>query len=71
MYAIRSYYDPMAELRAFFMALETHIWKVPVVLYRKYNESQLEDLQIKAAADLGGLLRITSYNVCYTKLLRC
>jgi len=48
--------NPMAELRAFFMALETHIWKVPVVLYRKYNESQLEDLQIKAAADLGGLL---------------
>ena len=48
--------NPMAELRAFFMALETHIWKVPVILYRKYNESQLEDLQIKAAADLGGLL---------------
>lgn len=48
--------NPMAELRAFFMALETHIWKVPVILYRKYNESHLEDLQIKAAADLGGLL---------------
>jgi len=48
--------NPMAELRAFFMALETHIWKVPVVLYRKYNEGQLEDLQIKASADLGGLL---------------
>ncbi len=48
--------NPMAELRAFFMALETHIWKVPVILYRKYNESQLEDLQIKASADLGGLL---------------
>jgi (E)-4-hydroxy-3-methylbut-2-enyl-diphosphate synthase len=46
----------MAELRAFFMALETHIWKVPVILYRKYNESQIEDLQIKAAADLGCLL---------------
>ena len=47
--------NPMAELRAFFMALETHIWKVPVILYRKYNESQIEDLQIKAAADLGCL----------------
>jgi (E)-4-hydroxy-3-methylbut-2-enyl-diphosphate synthase len=45
----------MAELRAFFMALETHIWKVPVILYRRYDESQLEDLQIKASADLGGL----------------
>jgi len=48
--------NPMAELRAFFMALETHIWKVPVILYRRYNESSLDDLRIKAAADLGGLL---------------
>ncbi|WP_163325843.1 (E)-4-hydroxy-3-methylbut-2-enyl-diphosphate synthase [Draconibacterium mangrovi] len=48
--------NPMAELRAFFMSLETHIWKVPVVLYRRYNESRLDDLQITAAADLGGLL---------------
>ena len=47
--------NPMAELRAFFMSLETHIWKVPVILYRKYNEDNLEDLQIKASADLGGL----------------
>jgi len=48
--------NPYAELRAFFMMLETHIWKVPVILYRKYNEEKLEDLQIKASADLGGLL---------------
>ncbi|KJF44044.1 hypothetical protein LH29_00425 [Draconibacterium sediminis] len=48
--------NPMAELRAFFMSLETHIWKVPVILYRRYNESRLEDLQITASADLGGLL---------------
>ncbi|MCK3686190.1 (E)-4-hydroxy-3-methylbut-2-enyl-diphosphate synthase [Maribellus sp. YY47] len=48
--------NPMAELRAFFMALETHIWKVPVILHRRYNESHLEDLQIKSSADLGGLL---------------
>ncbi len=47
--------NPMAELRAFFMALETHIWKVPVILYRNYKEDVLEDLQIKASADLGGL----------------
>jgi (E)-4-hydroxy-3-methylbut-2-enyl-diphosphate synthase len=47
--------NPMAELRAFFMALETHIWKVPVILYRRYNESELEDLQIKASCDLGAL----------------
>lgn len=48
--------NPMAELRAFFMALETHIWKVPVILYRRYNEGSLDDLRIKASADLGGLL---------------
>ncbi len=48
--------NPFAELRAFFMTLESHIWKVPVVIFRKYNERYLENLQIKAAADLGGLL---------------
>ncbi len=48
--------NPMAELRAFFMALETHIWKVPVILYRKYDDDNLGDMHIKAAADLGGLL---------------
>jgi (E)-4-hydroxy-3-methylbut-2-enyl-diphosphate synthase len=48
--------NPLAELRAFFMTLETHIWKVPVILYRKYNASTREDIQIKASADLGGLL---------------
>jgi (E)-4-hydroxy-3-methylbut-2-enyl-diphosphate synthase len=48
--------NPLAELRAFFMSLETHIWKVPVILYRKYNETRREDLQIKASCDLGGLL---------------
>ncbi len=48
--------NPMAELRAFFMALETHIWQVPVILHRTYNEDRLQDLHIKASADLGGLL---------------
>lgn len=48
--------NPLAELRAFFMSLETHIWKVPVILYRKYNETNREDIQIKASCDLGGLL---------------
>lgn len=70
--------NPMAELRAFFMALETHIWKVPVILYRKYNEAELEDLQIKASADLGGLfldgygdgicLSNDSENITFTEL---
>ncbi len=48
--------NPLAEMRAFFMALESHIWQVPVVLMRSYNEHSLEDLQIKASIDLGGLL---------------
>ncbi len=48
--------NPYAELRAFFMNLETHIWKVPVIIHRKYKESRLENLQIKASIDLGGLL---------------
>jgi len=48
--------NPFAELRAFFMTLESHIWKVPAIILREYNEQNLEDLQIKAAADLGGLL---------------
>ncbi|HNZ67804.1 MAG: (E)-4-hydroxy-3-methylbut-2-enyl-diphosphate synthase [Prolixibacteraceae bacterium] len=48
--------NPFAELRAFFMMLETHIWKVPVIIFRSYSERKLEDLQIKASADLGGLL---------------
>lgn len=47
--------NPFAEFRAFFMMLETHIWKVPVIISRRYNERSLEDLQIKASADLGGL----------------
>ncbi len=59
--------NPYAELRAFFMMLETHIWKVPVILYRRYNERSLEDLHIKASADLGGLF-IDGYGdgVCLT-----
>jgi (E)-4-hydroxy-3-methylbut-2-enyl-diphosphate synthase len=48
--------NPMAELRAFFLALDTHIWKVPVILYRKYDNDNLGDMHIKASADLGGLL---------------
>ncbi len=48
--------NPMAELRAFFTLLELHIWKIPVILYRRYNELILDDLRIKASIDMGGLL---------------
>ncbi|MFV0554152.1 MAG: (E)-4-hydroxy-3-methylbut-2-enyl-diphosphate synthase [Mangrovibacterium sp.] len=48
--------NPLAEMRAFFMTVESHTWQVPIVLMRVYAEQNLEDLQIKAAVDLGGLL---------------
>jgi len=62
--------NPFAELRAFFITLESHIWKVPVIIFRKYNERYLENIQIKAAADLGGLL-IDGYGdgICITNEL--
>jgi len=44
-----------AEMRAFFMELDAHIIKCPVILFRAYNENNYEDLLIKASTDLGGL----------------
>ncbi|HKK81353.1 MAG TPA: (E)-4-hydroxy-3-methylbut-2-enyl-diphosphate synthase [Prolixibacteraceae bacterium] len=44
-----------ADMRAFFMLLESIICRLSVVLWGHYNESKLEDLQLKAATDLGGL----------------
>ncbi|TKG93407.1 4-hydroxy-3-methylbut-2-en-1-yl diphosphate synthase [Puteibacter caeruleilacunae] len=48
--------NAMAEMRAFCMFLDAHICKVPILLYRKYNETRMEDLIIKASTDLGALL---------------
>ncbi len=48
--------NPLAEMRAFFITLESHIWQVPVILFRSYKEEHLQDLQVKASIDLGGLL---------------
>jgi (E)-4-hydroxy-3-methylbut-2-enyl-diphosphate synthase len=44
-----------ADMRAFFMLLESIICRLSVVLWGHYNEKKLEDLQLKAATDLGGL----------------
>lgn len=44
-----------AEMRAFFMELDAHICKNPVILYRKYNEDNYENLLLRASTDLGGL----------------
>lgn len=46
----------VGEQRAFFHALLNAGCEVPVIICRKYNENDLQLLQIKAAADLGVLL---------------
>jgi (E)-4-hydroxy-3-methylbut-2-enyl-diphosphate synthase len=46
----------VGEQRAFFHTLLNAGCSIPVVLYRKYAENDLQHLQIKAAADLGVLL---------------
>lgn len=44
-----------AEMRAFFMTLESIVCRLSVVLCGNYRENNLENLQIKAATDFGGL----------------
>ncbi len=45
-----------ADMRAFFMMLESIVCRLSVVLWGHYDEHRLEDLQLKAATDFGGLL---------------
>lgn len=47
--------NSFAEMRAFFMELDAHICKNPVILHRSYKTSNYEDLLLKASTDLGGL----------------
>lgn len=47
--------NALAELRAFFMELDAHICKNPVILHCSYNENNYETLLLKASTDLGGL----------------
>ena len=47
--------NPVGEMRAFFCRLAAAHIDAPVVLARDYAESDLESLQLKAAADLGPL----------------
>jgi (E)-4-hydroxy-3-methylbut-2-enyl-diphosphate synthase len=51
-----SHVNGVGEQRAFFHALLRHDCRTPVVICRRYRESLAEDLQVKAAADLGTLL---------------
>ena len=48
--------NPVGEFRAFFHTLLNANCTTPVVICRKYAENNSEDLQIKAAADIGSLL---------------
>ena len=45
----------LGDMRAFFMELDAHICKNPVILHRSYREDDYENLLIKASTDLGGL----------------
>ncbi len=47
--------NSFAEMRAFFMELDAHICKIPVILHRSYKKSSYEDLLLAACTDLGGL----------------
>ena len=48
--------NPVGELRALVHKLTVSGAKAPVIMYRRYSESTVESLRIKAAADLGVLL---------------
>ena len=48
--------NPVGEMRAFFHRLLAENITVPVIIARHYNEANVESLQIKVGADLGGLL---------------
>lgn len=51
-----SHKNPVGEMRAFFHRLLVENITVPVIIARHYNETNVESLQIKVGADLGGLL---------------
>lgn len=44
-----------ADMRAFFMIMDSIVCRLSVVLCGQYNEKRLQDLQLKAAIDFGGL----------------
>ncbi len=48
--------NPVGEMRAFFHKLMLAGCTTPVVIQMKYNENDIEALQVKAGADMGALL---------------
>ena len=75
MYAIRSYYDNNGKAVTGLQAVDsTHpaynldgMDNIILLYTRRYSE---QPLVVKGAGAGPGVTRITSYNVCYTKLLR-
>jgi (E)-4-hydroxy-3-methylbut-2-enyl-diphosphate synthase len=51
-----SHVNGIGEQRAFFHALLSRHCPAPVVIRRKYSETEIENLQLKASVDLGTLL---------------
>ncbi|MCE1197334.1 MAG: (E)-4-hydroxy-3-methylbut-2-enyl-diphosphate synthase [Marinilabiliales bacterium] len=47
--------NSFAEMRAFFMELDAHICKIPVILHRSYKKNDYEALLLRSCTDLGGL----------------
>lgn len=54
--ASSTHINPVGELRALVHKLAMEDVKTPVIIHRKYNETSVESLRIKASADLGVLL---------------
>ncbi len=54
--AYSNHINPVGELRALVHKLTTSGITAPVIAYSRYNETSIESLRIKAAADLGVLL---------------
>ncbi len=48
--------NPVAEWRAAFLLMEQAGCNCPVILHRRYDAAELEDVQLQAAADMGTLL---------------
>jgi (E)-4-hydroxy-3-methylbut-2-enyl-diphosphate synthase len=53
---ITDHLNGFADQRAAILKLINAGCRIPVIIKRSYSEKQLEDLQLKAASDLGGLL---------------
>ena len=66
MYAIRSYYGAYLEISKEYVYIDP----AKVIEYANLAMPIIQENQDREQEAFANLLRITSYNVCYTKLLR-